>query len=82
MEPFYTTGATRCPNSASDIFFTWDVRSGAMRALVSKKPTAGQQELQAASDWCGVFNLRHKQFDTLREASRYVERYNTWFPVA
>lgn len=82
MEPVYTSGATPCPSGASDIFFTWDVRSGAMRALVSQKTAGGQRELQEASDWCVVFNLRRKHFDTLHEASRFVERYNTWFPVA
>ena len=79
MEPYYTSCATRCPNGGeSDIFFTWDVRSGVMRAL----PAVRQPEGKDAVLWCGNFNLRGKRFDTLHEACRFVERYDTWFQSA
>ena len=79
MEPVYTTNVTRCPNGDSGIFFTWDVRNGAMRAGVSASLENRQQALRAAYDWCGSFNLREKRFPTLHEANRFVERYDTWF---
>ena len=82
MEPIYTSGTTRCPKSDSDIFFTWDVRNGNMRAAVSANAAARKQAVQDARSWCSSFNLRQKHFDTLREASRFVERYDTWFMTA
>ena len=78
MEPVYVSSAARCPKCEYDIFFTWDVRSGAMRAGIQAS-AARQPAMQEASDWCSSFNLREKHFDTLHEASRYVERYDTWF---
>ena len=82
MEPVYKSAAARCPASGHDIFFTWDVRSGALRALVGAGMAPRQQAVLDAGKWCSSFNLHGKHFDTLHEASRYVERYDTWFPVA
>ena len=80
MEPVYTSGVTRCPNGASDIVFTWDVRNGTLYAGVSG--SARQRAAQEADKWCSSFNLRRKHFDTLHEANRYVARYDTWFHTA
>ena len=83
MEPVYTSGITRCPNGASDIFFTWDVRNGTLCAGVSSAAApARRRSAQEADRWCSSFNQRRKHFDTLREANCYVARYDTWFHTA
>ncbi len=81
MEPIYISGSVRCPQGDSDIFFTWDVRNGTLYAGVSANASTGIKKKadQNTNNWCNNFNFRRKHFDTLHEASRFVERYNTWF---
>ena len=79
MEPVYRSSTTQCPVCASGIFFTWDVRNGVMQAGVTGNADKLARGPHAVCDWCADFNFRAKHFSSLHEASRYVERYNTWF---
>ena len=79
MESVYTSHVTRCPRGKSEIFFIWDRESGEMRAGVKRSESAAQKAVQDAYGWCSGFNLRRRRFRTFQQASRFVERYDTWF---
>lgn len=79
MDSLYRSNTTQCPICDSGIFFTWDVRNGVMQAGMTGGANRTSPVPREVCDWCADFNFRSKHFTSLHEASRYVERYNTWF---